>query len=146
MDMFSLKNKTIIVSGASSGIGKQCAIELSKADANLVLLGRNKNRLNETLSCLSKGNHIMVSQDITEYEQLEDVVKTSVFTCGPISGFVHSAGMEVTLPLQSMDYKKYDKLFSLNVYSGFEIARIISKRKYSNKDGMSLVFIAVFSF
>ena len=52
--VISLEGKTILVSGASSGIGRQCAIEASMVGANIVALGRNIDRLNDTLSCLEK--------------------------------------------------------------------------------------------
>ena len=86
---------------------------------------------------------MVIAQDITDSKQLEKVVSTATTSCGLISGFVHSAGIEFTMPLQSMSFEKYDKLFSINVYSGFELARGYScKKKYCDPDNVSLVFIA----
>ena len=140
--VFNLKNRNIIVTGASSGIGRQCAITFSQLGANIILISRNKERLKETYNKLDKGNHLIISQDITKYDKLEEVVNTAVDKLGRISGFVHSAGIEMTLPLRNMQPSYYEKMFSINVISGFELARIISKKKYINKEGASFVFIS----
>lgn len=139
---FSLKNKNILITGASSGIGRQCAITFSQLGANVILIARNKERLKETYNKLDKGNHLIISQDITEYNKLEEVVNTAVDKIGKISGFVHSAGIEMTLPLRSMQPSYYEKMFSVNVIAGFELAKIISKKKYLYKNGASFVFIS----
>ena len=139
---FSLKNKTILITGASSGIGRQCATTFSQLEANVILIARNEERLKETYNKLDKGNHLIISQDITEYNKLEEVVNTAVDKIGKISGFVHSAGIEMTLPLRNMQPSYYEKMFSVNVIAGFELAKIISKKKYINKEGASFVFIS----
>jgi len=139
---FSLKNKNILITGASSGIGRQCALTFSQLGANVILIARNKERLKDTFSKLEKGNHLIISQDITEYDKLEQIIKYSVEKIGRISGFVHSAGIEMTLPLRSMNSSYYEKIFAINVISGFELAKIISKKKYLDKNGASFVFIS----
>ena len=140
--IFNLKNKNIIITGASSGIGRQCAITFSQLGANIILIARNKERLKNTLSGIEKGNHLIVSQDITKYDKLEQIIKYSVEKVGRISSFVHSAGIEMTLPLRSMNPSYYENIFAINVISGFEFARIISKKKYLDEKGASFVFIS----
>ena len=140
--IFNLKNKNIIITGASSGIGRQCARTFSQLGANIILIARNKERLKDTYNKLEKGNHLIISQDITKYDELEEVVNAAVDKVGKISGFVHSAGIEMTLPLRSMQTSYYEKMFSINVIAGFELARIISKKKYLSEDGASFVFIS----
>ena len=140
--IFGLKNKNIIVSGASSGIGRQCAVTFSQLGANVILIARNEERLKDTFNKLKKGNHLTISQDITEYDKLEEIVNTAVGKIGKISGFVHSAGIEMTVPLRSMTPSYYENMFAINVISGFELARIISKKKYLDEKGVSLIFIS----
>jgi len=139
---FGLSNKNIIITGASSGIGRECAIIFSKFGANVILVARNRERLKKTFNKLSKGNHIFIIQDITEYDKLEEIVSTAVDKIGKISGFVHSAGVEMTLPLRSMNPSYYENIFGINVISGFEFARIISKKKYFDERGASFIFIS----
>jgi NAD(P)-dependent dehydrogenase (short-subunit alcohol dehydrogenase family) len=140
--LFSLKEKNILITGASSGIGKQCALLFSQLGANVILIARNKERLKITYNEMEKGNHLFFSQDITEYDKLEELIRNSVEKIGKISGFVHSAGIETTLPLRSMEPSFYEKMFSINVISGFELARIISKKKYLDNKGSSFIFIS----
>jgi len=139
---FSLSNKNIIITGASSGIGRECAITFSQFGANVILVARNRERLKQTFSKLNKGNHIFIIQDITEYDKLEEIVRTAVEKIGKMSGFVHSAGVEMTLPLRNMNPSYYENMFAINVISGFEIARIISKKKYLEENCASFVFIS----
>ena len=140
--IFNLKNKNIIVTGASSGIGRQCAITFSQLGANVILIARNKERLKEAFNKLKKGNNLIISQDITKYAKLEEVVNTAVDKIGRISGFVHSAGIEMTLPLRNMQPSYYEKIFATNVIAGFELAKIICKKKYLDKNSASFVFIS----
>lgn len=140
--IFNLKNKNIIVTGASSGIGRQCAITFNQLGANLILIARNEERLKETYNKLDKGNHLIFSQEITEYDKLKEIVNTAVDKIGKISGFVHSAGIEMTVQLRSMTPSYYENMFATNVISGFELARIISKKKYLDKKGVSFIFIS----
>jgi len=140
--IFNLTNKNIFITGASSGIGRQCAITFSQLGANVILIARNKERLKATFDKLEKGNHLIISQDIAAYNKLEEVVNTAVDKVGKISGFVHSAGIEMTVPLRSMTPSYYENMFAINVISGFELARIISKKKYLDEKGVSFIFIS----
>lgn len=140
--IFNLKNKNIIITGASSGIGRQCAITFSQLRANVILIARNEEKLNKTFNKLEKGNHLIISQDIIKYAKLEEIVNTAVGKIGKISGFIHSAGIEMTLPLRSMQPSYYEEIFAINVIAGFELAKIISKRKYLDKNGASFIFIS----
>ena len=139
---FSLKNKNILITGASSGIGMQCAIDCSKMGANVILIGRNEERLLNAYNSLEKGNHLYYIQDIKEYDKIESIIADSTSKIGKISGFIHSAGVELTLPLANMKHGNYEELFAINVISGFEFARIISKNKFFNTEGASFIFIA----
>lgn len=141
-NLFDLKNKNIFITGASSGIGRQCAITFSKFGANVILVARNKERLEQTFNKLNKGNHIFIVQDITEYDKLEEIINFSVGKIGKISGFVHSAGIDKLMPFKLIEPDIYKEMFDVNMISGFELARIISKKKYTNKEGASFVFIS----
>jgi NAD(P)-dependent dehydrogenase (short-subunit alcohol dehydrogenase family) len=140
--MISLQGKNIIVTGASSGIGRSCAILASRVGANVALIGRNQERLQETYNQLDNGNHHYVSQDITEYANLESLLSDCCQKIGNISGFVHSAGIESTVPLRSIHPEIYHTLFSINVISAFEISKLLIKKKLLKTSGASFVFIS----
>ncbi|NLT01067.1 MAG: SDR family oxidoreductase [Acholeplasmataceae bacterium] len=138
----TLKNLVVLITGASSGIGKQCAIDVSNAGANVILFGRNRDRLDEVYKNLSPGNHLAFQVDITDYDKIEPLIEEIVDKVGKISGFVSCAGVESTLPIQALKPNVYKELFSINVIAGFEIARIISKKKFFKTEGASFVFLS----
>ena len=131
---FTLAGKTILVSGASSGIGKAIAIECSKMGANVILTARNKERLEETLSQCEEGK--IVPANLVEQEDIENLVN-SVPT---LDGVVLCAGKGLTLPFNYATRDKFDSVFDINFFSTIETLRLLSKKKKLNK-GCSVVFI-----
>ncbi|MBN2018182.1 MAG: SDR family oxidoreductase [Candidatus Cloacimonetes bacterium] len=138
---FSLEGKVIFITGASSGIGRQCAISCSTMGANVILVARNEDRLLSTYNKLNSKNNLYYIQDITEYSRIKIIIDDSISKVGKIDGFIHSAGIEKTLPLKLMTPNIYKDIFNINIISGFEIARILANKKYRN-NGASFVFIA----
>ena len=120
--LFSLKNKNIVITGASSGIGRQCAISCSKMGATIILIARNKNRLIDTYNKLDEGKHLYFIQDITDYDKIEAIINDVCSKLGKIHGFIHSAGIEMTTPFKIMKPEYYSQLFNINVVSGFNIS------------------------
>jgi NAD(P)-dependent dehydrogenase (short-subunit alcohol dehydrogenase family) len=140
---FHLQGKNIVITGASSGIGRQCAIECSELGANIILLGRNTERLETTYDQLEKGGiHTLFSLDINEFEKLENTIALAAKNSGRIYGFIHAAGIDMTLPIKNTTYKIYNQLFATNVIAGFELGRIISNKKYLAEEGGSFIYIS----
>lgn len=137
----NLMGKNIFITGASSGIGRECAVKAARLGANVVLVARNLDRLKQTQEVLVGDHHIYFSCDVTNSEHLEEVVRQAVEKLGKISGFIHSAGIEATIPLRNMNRSKFEEMFSVNVLAAFEIARLLSKKKYLDPEGSSFVFI-----
>jgi len=113
--MNDLKNKVIIITGASAGIGRQCAISCSQLGARLVILGRNEQRLAETKAMLEGTEHLLISQDLTDYSALPGMISDVVEKMGVISGFIHSAGIETVLPFRMIEPNHFEKAFAVNV-------------------------------
>lgn len=141
-NIYSLESRNILITGASSGIGRQCAITCSKMGAHVILIGLEKAKLEATYGMLNGSGHIFFEQDITEYDMLEPIIKEAVEKLGPISGFIHSAGIEMNRPLKILKPENFEKVFSVNAIAGFEIIRIISKIKYLAIEGASYVLIS----
>ena len=141
-NQFTLQNKNIVITGASSGIGKQCAITCSQMGANLILIALEDDKLNETLKLLRGGNNLCYAQDITRYDEIDKIISDAVSKVGKISGFIHSAGIEMTLPLNVLKPENYFRTYSVNVISAFEISKRISHKKNADESGASFVFIA----
>lgn len=137
-----LQGKSFIITGAGSGIGRATAILCDKLGANVVLFGRNSRNLEETSSFMTPGRFIATEIDLIESEELEKKVADAVEHLGALSGFCHCAGIELTLPLKAMNPRHYQDLFAINTIAGFELARIVSKKKYCNESGASFIYIA----
>jgi NAD(P)-dependent dehydrogenase (short-subunit alcohol dehydrogenase family) len=142
MNPFSLESKNILVTGASSGIGASCCVACSEFGANLILIGRNQNKLNQVLKNLKPGNHSLLSFDLMNIEGIEKALGETLNKYGKIDGFVHSAGIDITRPLSSLRQNDYQTILSTNVISGFEISRILSKKQFCAVNGASYIFIA----
>lgn len=139
---FSLYGKTIVVTGASSGIGQQCAITCSQMGAKVVLLARNQQRLAETLSQMDGKGHLSVSFDLTDFDGLKKEVKEIVSEVGPVDGLVNCAGISTTLPLKLMDAQKMDEFFHTNVFSAIELTRYFCQMGNVRKEGASIIFLS----
>jgi short-subunit dehydrogenase len=108
---FTLENKNIIVTGASSGIGQQVAITCSMMGAKVALIGRNKERLEETHKQLEGDGHLVVSYDLTDLEHQKELVSGIVAQMGMIDGLVNCAGISTTLPFKLMTPEKLEEFF-----------------------------------
>jgi NAD(P)-dependent dehydrogenase (short-subunit alcohol dehydrogenase family) len=141
-NQFSLQNKNIVITGASSGIGKQCAITCSQMGANVILIALEDDKLNDTLKLLGAGNNLCYTRDITKFEEIDAIISDAVSKVGKISGFVHCAGIEMTLPLNMLKPENFSRVYSVNVISAFEFSKRISHKKNIDENGGSFVFIA----
>lgn len=138
---FSLNGKKILITGASSGIGRQCAISCSKMGAVVVLVGRDENRLHETMKQMEGKDHLICSADFTLLENIKPLIQNIVSKLGPLDGFIHSAGIEKTLPVKSLKPSDYEDIFKVNALSAFEIVRYLTNSKNLNQGG-SIVLIS----
>lgn len=134
---FSLRDKTILVTGASSGIGRAIAISVSKMGARVFITGRNVAKLENTLSQLVGDNNGYISADITkanDIAHLSDVVPQ-------LDGIVHCAGIGHRKPAKMLTEQDIDSVLSAN-FSGAVLlqAALLSKKKV--KKDSSIVFIA----
>lgn len=142
MNQFSLENKIILITGASSGIGRSCSVECSKGGAGLILIARNEDELQKTVSMLAENTKVeTIIADIAQCENLEELIAEKVSVLGKISGFIHCAGVEKTLPLKKHTPQLYHDIFAVNVIAGFEIAKVLSLKKYKTETS-SFVFIS----
>ena len=139
---FSLEGKSILVTGASSGIGRQCAITCSRMGAKVALIGRNQERLSETRQQLEGDGHVVVSYDLTNLDGLKEMVAGIVAQMGAIDGLVNCAGISTTLPFKLMSPDKVEEYFRTNVFATMELTRQVLSIKNVNKLGASVIFFA----
>lgn len=133
---FSLEGKTILVTGASSGIGRATAIECSKLGAKIIASGRNSERLNQTISELEGEGHVAIIAEITEEDQLQSLVAA----CPCLDGAAFCAGVANTTLFNFADKEKFQSVFDINFFSPTELFRLLVKKKRLGK-GSSAVFV-----
>jgi len=139
---FDLKGKNIVITGASSGIGRQCAITCSEMGAKVTISGRDQNRLTETLNLMEDPErHSVIAVDLTEYNKVEDEVKRIVNNKGKVEGLINCAGISTTLPLNVVSPQKMEQFFQTNVIGTVNLARLIVKSSHFSETGGSIIFI-----
>ncbi len=140
---FSLEGKTILVTGASSGIGRQCAIDCSKMGAKIIAIGRDSERLTSVLSEM-EGDNVCFSYDLSNIEGIKNFLSSIVDKQGKLDGFIHAAGIEITNPVKLLKSEDYEALYRVNCLSAFEIVKHLCSIKTFNRGG-SIVFIGSIS-
>lgn len=137
---FSLNGKTILVTGASSGIGRATAIECSKMGAKVVLTARNKERLNETLSMMGGYGHFIITADLLQEANISILVQLMP----EVNGMVYSAGQLCLKPINYYSSSAIESMFMINAFAPVYLVKELLKRnKISN--GASMAFVSSIS-
>ena len=138
----SLKGKNILITGASSGIGRGCAAYMDRLGANLILCGRNEERLIQTKQLLRPdNNHTTSAFDMLDTANLEPVLKGITAKTGPIDGAVLCAGITKTMPLKFTSEKDINNLLNTNLTSIIVFVKHLLNAKISARP-CSIVLIS----
>jgi NAD(P)-dependent dehydrogenase (short-subunit alcohol dehydrogenase family) len=137
---FTLKNKFILITGASSGIGASIAIECSKMGASVIITGRNKERLNDTFFQLAKDGdniHQSIEADLSNENGIENFVNS----LPKLDGLVNCAGFLKKLPFKFINEKALNETLSVNLFAPALLSQLIVKKNLLNS-AASVVFIS----
>ena len=137
MQQFYLDDKIVLITGASSGIGKQVAISVAKANGKVIITGRNKERLEDCFNSLQGEGHKMLVADITDSDGINSIIKQ----IPKISGLVHSAGLAKYMPTKFIRQVDIDDLFKINFTAPVLLTSLLLKKKKITKPG-SIVFMS----
>ena len=129
-EIFSLEGKKLLITGASSGIGRSMAVECSKAGASVVLTARNEERLKETLTMMTSGEHLIIPADMM---QEEDVVNLAKSIPEKLDGVVLCAGINDKLIIKQISNPDIDKMVSTNFTGPVRLVQSLLKGKKINK-------------
>lgn len=110
-----LTDRTILVTGASSGIGRQTSIQLAELGARVVLVGRSEERLGETRDRLDGDGHVIRPLDLNDVDGIAKWLKGLCKEIGPLHGLVHSAGVHLMKPLRFMSPQEFAGVMTVNV-------------------------------
>lgn len=134
---FSLEEKVILVTGASSGIGRATAAECSKMGAKLVITARNEERLKETLSLLEGEGHQYIVADLSNEEEIDHLVsKTPI-----VNGVVNNAGFNIVKLLPYIKAEDMSLMLKINLEAPILLTNQIVKKKKIAKNS-SIVFVS----
>jgi NAD(P)-dependent dehydrogenase (short-subunit alcohol dehydrogenase family) len=141
MSPFDLNGKTVLITGASSGLGKQTAITASKYGARVVITGRNAQRLEETFKLLQGDGHLQILADLTVQADIDRLVSQLPL----LNGLVHSTGISDMTPARFVTAETIAKTFRIS-YDAVVLltAGILSKKKLI-KNASSILFISSIS-
>jgi NAD(P)-dependent dehydrogenase (short-subunit alcohol dehydrogenase family) len=141
MNPFDLTGKTILVTGASSGLGRQCAITASEQGATVVITGRNKERLQETFSLLTGTGHRMIEADLT----IQADINALVDQLPELNGVVYSTGISDLAPARFLKQQDIEKTFSISYNASVLLTSGLLAKKKLVKNACSLLFISTIS-
>ena len=131
---YSLEGKTVLVTGASSGIGKATAIACSRLGAHVIVSGRNSERLQETFSELDGKGHLQIIADLTD----EDQIALLAEFVPPLDGFVNNAGVGNKIPINFIKRVTLQNILDVNTIAPILLSRYLLKKK-KLKRGASMV-------
>ena len=134
---FRIDGKTILITGASSGIGRATAVECAALGATLIITGRSESRLRETYSNLDGCDHRMISADLTSSENLELLISN----IDSLDGVILCAGKGMMVPVQFSTRAKMIDVFDSNFLYPMELLRLLIKKK-KLKNGASVVAVS----
>lgn len=142
MNAINLQNKRILITGASSGIGRACVICASQLGAEVIATGRRIDALDETLARCESSGHQAIAGDITS----PDFIKELVEGAGKIDGLVHAAGVGPMCPVGMLTEEHIDSVMRTNFYSFLELMKYYSKNKYRNPSISAVAISSVSSY
>lgn len=130
--LFDFARKRILVVGASSGIGRQTAVTLSRLGAQVLLAARTEEKLLACLAELAGENHRYFVTDVSEPKQIEQLFRDIQADCGPLDGMVYAAGITGTLALNMLKPEKLQAVMNVNFFGFVECVRQFARKgRYS---------------
>jgi NAD(P)-dependent dehydrogenase (short-subunit alcohol dehydrogenase family) len=137
----ALTGRTVLLTGASAGIGRAAAVLLSRLGARVVLLARSPERLREVRDLLEGDGHRIESFDLTNLDAIPGKFAEIVNTVGALHGLVHCAGVTALTPMRVLTTEHLERMMRVNFYAAAALTREFS-RKRNHQDGSSAVLVA----
>jgi len=136
-----LSGRTVLVTGASAGIGRCTAVLLSQLGASVVLLARSQPRLEQTAALLEGSGHRVVAFDLAGLDAISRCLGDLVEQTGPLDGLVHCAGMGSLMPLRALTMEHLDAVMRVNFHAAVALTTTFC-RKSMRQARASVVLVA----
>lgn len=143
---YAFNGRRILVTGASAGIGRACAIALAGLGARVIVNGRNEARLAETLAALPGEGHGAAPFDLTDCDQIPSWIKELTTDGGPLAGVAHCAGTQSSKPVRSVDAAYFDQVMHANLLSALALARGLRQKGCCDGNGAIALVSSVAAF
>jgi NAD(P)-dependent dehydrogenase (short-subunit alcohol dehydrogenase family) len=140
---FDLTGKTVMITGAGTGIGRASAVLASQLGAKTVLVARNAERLQGTLSLLEGSGHLIEPFDLNSVDEIPQWMKRIAETSGPLWGVVHCAAMVKIQPLQFLKFSLVEATYRINVVAAFALAKGFRQRAVCGNGGAIVLLSSV---
>lgn len=141
MGPFSLQNKTVLVTGASSGIGRATAMLCAELGAKVILLGRDTFALEVTLQGMPGTEHVIVQYDLLDFNSIPKMIQNVVSSHGLLDGIAHCAGIHMAKPLRMLSVENIDDIVKMNVTTGILLAKAFRHKTISTRPA-AIVFLS----
>ena len=138
MDLTGMK---ILVTGASSGLGRASAVLMSQLGARVLLVARSAERLQETFASLEGEGHQRLVYDLSEVDGIPAMLTEQAGSFGKLDGVVHAAGILSTRPLRVSSPEVFESIYRVNVVAAGQLLRGITKRSVVGEEGCSVVLV-----
>jgi NAD(P)-dependent dehydrogenase (short-subunit alcohol dehydrogenase family) len=134
--------RCVVVTGASQGIGRACAEELSAHGARIVLVGRDEKTLEAARAAMSGAGHEILVLDLSSFDRIGSAIASVAARVGRLYGLCHAAGEVATQPLSITTAEVVQRMMAVNVLAGLELSRAVARRDVMETSGGSLVLIS----
>ena len=141
-DFLDFEGKWVLVTGASSGLGRAAAIELARRGASVILVARREDALAETARALPGGRSRLVTLDLARHDEIVPRIQEIRGQTGPLYGLLHAAGTVHTRPLGATTVALVRSELDVNLLAGLELARAVCRRDVMEDTGGSVLFIS----
>ena len=143
MDLFSLQGKKAFISGAGQGLGREMALTLAEAGADVALASRNRETLNHTADLIRKmGREVLVCpMDLTRIEDIDQAVNDTIGVFGRIDILINNSGISKESPVIDMTPEKWDPVMDVNLRGHVFCSRAVG-RHMMQKEGGKIINIA----
>lgn len=137
----ALDGRTVLVTGASSGLGRAISVLISQLGGRVILVARNTERLAETLALMDEGEHRLEPFDLQDLDAIPAWMKKVSSEAGTLDGLVHSAGLHATLPLRVLKPSRLDEMMKINVSAAMSLTKGFRQRGVRAERG-SVVYLS----
>ena len=141
-NFIDFESKWVVVTGATSGIGRQIAVELGNWGAKLLLVGRNETALQDVAADIATPEAQTFKLDLHDMAGIEPALRSFAKQKGRIYGLCNAAGIVETRPLTACNTDHLQKMLNINLIAGIEMARVISRRDVMEDSGGAILFVS----